>query len=114
MKKSKPTDCASAIIPVRDALDVISGKWKILILISIAHGNKRFTEIQKSVSKITAKVLSKELKDLEEHLLIERTIIDDYPVRIEYSATEYSKTLTKLITELQDWGGKHRKKIIGK
>ncbi|MFD1552980.1 transcriptional regulator [Putridiphycobacter roseus] len=114
MKKSNPTDCSSAIIPVRDALDVISGKWKILILISITHGNKRFTEIQKSVPKITAKVLSKELKDLEEHLLIERKIIDDYPVRIEYSATPHSQTLSKLVKELQDWGVKHRAKIIGK
>jgi DNA-binding HxlR family transcriptional regulator len=114
MKETKPIDCSSAIVQVRDAIDVISGKWKILILISITHGNKRFTEIQKSVTKITAKVLSKELKDLEEHLLIKRTIIDDYPVRIEYSATPYSKTLEGLINELYDWGGKHREMIKGK
>tara|TARA_R110000850_G_scaffold40805_1_gene105105 strand:+ start:2029 stop:2373 length:345 start_codon:yes stop_codon:yes gene_type:complete len=114
MKKSNPTDCTSAILPVRDALDVISGKWKLLILISISSGNERFTEIQKSIPKITAKVLSKELKDLEEHQLIERKIIDDYPVKIEYSVTPYSQTLGRVIKELRDWGKNHRKKIIGK
>lgn len=114
MKKYNATDCSSAMVPVRDALDVISGKWKLLILISISGGNDRFSAIQKSIPKITAKVLSKELKDLEEHQLIERKVIDDYPVSIEYTTTTYAQTLGTVIKSLREWGENHRKKIIGK
>jgi DNA-binding HxlR family transcriptional regulator len=53
------------MLPVRDALDVISGKWKLMILISISPGNKRFREIERSILKINSKVLAKGLKDLE-------------------------------------------------
>jgi len=59
---------------VRDVLDVVSGKWKLQIIISIITGNHRFREIQRSVTKISSKVLAKELKDLEEHELIKRTV----------------------------------------
>jgi DNA-binding HxlR family transcriptional regulator len=114
MKKSVHTDCSSAMLPVRDAIDVISGKWKLLILISISSGNHRFTEIQKSIPKITAKVLSNELKDLEQNKLIERKIMDGYPVMIEYNTSSYAETLGDVIKALRDWGINHRKKITGK
>ncbi len=113
MKKKVHKECTSALIPVRDTLDVISGKWKILILISVWEGNSRFREIERSIPKLTSKVLAKELKDMEEHRLIKRTVYDDYPVRIEYTATTYSKSLEKVIKELHDWGVNHRKMIFG-
>ena len=102
------------MMPVRDALDVISGKWKLLILISISKGNSRFRGIERSIPKITSKVLAKELKDLEVNQLIKRTVYDDIPVVIEYVITPYAKTLQTIIQALSDWGKKHRKKIIGK
>ncbi len=105
-------DCLSMMLPIRDTLDVIGGKWKIMILVSVMHGNKRFGEIQSSIPKITPKVLAKELKDMEEHKLIKRTVYDDYPVMIEYTATEYSKSLEKVVIALHDWGVDHRKKIF--
>ncbi len=117
-KKSGETkydgDCSKIILPIRDTLDVINGKWKILIIIAIKHGNKRFGEIERSIPKITSKVLAKELKDLEEHKLIKRTVYDDYPVSIEYTVTDYSETLGNLIKEMMLWGIQHRKKMIGK
>ena len=112
--KTNHTECLSALIPVRDALDVISGKWKLLILISISSGNKRFREIERSIPKITSKVLAKELKDLEEHQLIKRTVYDDIPVMVEYTTTPYSESLGKVIMELRDWGLAHRKKVMWK
>jgi DNA-binding HxlR family transcriptional regulator len=118
MKKEKMNkkqhDCLKQMLPIRDALDVISGKWKMMIIISISHGNKRFREIERSIPKITSKVLAKELKDLEAHKLIKRTVYDDYPVSIEYSVTEYCQTLKKVMKALHLWGVNHRKKIIGK
>ncbi len=118
MAKSKEEktkgDCLKTMLPIRDALDVISGKWKIMILVSIKHNNKRFREIERSIPKITSKVLAKELKDLEQHKLIKRTVYDNYPVVIEYTLTDYAMSLEKVMNELHSWGVNHRKKIIGK
>ncbi|HVM89059.1 MAG TPA: helix-turn-helix domain-containing protein [Puia sp.] len=107
-------DCSNIILPIMDTLDVINGKWKILIIISIKHGNKRFGEIEKSIPKLSSKVLAKELKDLEIHQLVTRTVYDGYPVSIEYATTEYAETLSNLITEMKLWGQQHRKKIMAK
>jgi DNA-binding HxlR family transcriptional regulator len=112
--KTKHFDCIEQMLPIRDALDVISGKWKVLILTSIMHGNRRFTEIQTSIPKINPKVLSKELKDMEEHQLIKRIVHDDHPVLIEYIATDYSRSLKKVMMELHSWGINHRKQLLGK
>ena len=111
--QTKSIDCIDQMLPIRDALDVISGKWKVLILTSIMRGNRRFTEIQTSIPKINPKVLSKELKDMEEHQLIKRIVHADYPVLIEYIATDYSRTLKKVMMELHAWGVNHRKQILG-
>lgn len=102
------------MLPIRDALEVFSGKWKMMILISIMNGNNRFKEIERSIPGITSKVLAKELKDLEEHLLLKRTVYDEYPVAIEYTVTEYSNTLQEVMMALHKWGTNHRKKIKSK
>lgn len=111
---TKQVACSSKMMLVRDALDVINGKWKLLILISIVEGNHRFSTIEKSLPKITPKVLAKELKDLEENHLITRTVYDEIPVIIEYEVTPYAKTLEPVITSLSNWGSNHRKRIMGK
>jgi len=113
ISKYSDGDCQSMMLAVRDTLDVISGKWKLLIIISINNNNKRFREIERSIPKITSKVLAKELKDLEEHKLIKRTVYDDSPVLVEYTVTDYVKSLENLIFEMYKWGVQHRKKIIG-
>lgn len=105
--------CIDTVGPVRDALDVINGKWKLPIIISISTGNERFTDIQNSVPGISPKVLSKELRDLEQHQLIERVIIEDYPVKIVYRVQPYAATLTPIIQTLKDWGVNHREKLFG-
>ena len=101
------------ILPVRDALDVISGKWKVPILIAMGLGNKRFMELQNAIPNITSRMLSKELKELEMNKLVERKVFDSFPVTIEYIRTEHSKTLDKLIEELRQWGEYHRLVITG-
>jgi len=105
-------NCLETVKPVRDALDVINGKWKLPIIISVGVGNERFTDIQESIPGITPKVLAKELKDLEQHQLIKRVVIDDYPVKILYKPEPYSDTLTPVIYALKDWGINHRKKLF--
>ena len=104
----------AVMLTVRDALDVISGKWKLLILISIMFGNKRFKEIERSIPKISSKVLAKELKELEVHKLIKRTVYDELPVLVEYTPTDYVFSLKEVIEALHNWGLNHRKKMIKK
>jgi DNA-binding HxlR family transcriptional regulator len=107
-------ECTKAILPVRDALDILSGKWKLPILIALMFGNKRFSQMAKQIPGITDRMLSKELRELEMNQLVKRTVYDAFPVVVEYSMTTYGKTLEKLIEELQQWGAKHRKRIIAK
>jgi DNA-binding HxlR family transcriptional regulator len=106
--------CLDTVKPVRDALDVIMGKWKLPIIISVGVGNERFTDIQESIPGITPKVLAKELKELEQHKLIKRIITEDYPVKISYKSTSHADTLTPIIYALKDWGLNHRKKVFSK
>ncbi|SDL10963.1 transcriptional regulator, HxlR family [Pedobacter sp. ok626] len=96
---------------VQDTLFVISGKWKLPILIAISQGSSRFREIQRNVPFITTKVLSKELKDLEINKLVSRTVSEDSSVRIEYKVSPYCKSLAPLVDEMIIWAVNHRRKI---
>lgn len=86
-------DCLNTVKLVLDTLEVINGKWKLSIIISIGVGNSRFTDIQESILGLTPKVLAKEIKDLEQHQLIKRVIADDYSIRISYQLEPYADTL---------------------
>lgn len=108
------TECKSRIMPVQDALDILHGKWKLLILMSLSDGPMRFKEIQRQVEGITAKMLSKELKDLEINELVARTVYDTTPVAVEYARTPYGHSLNKVIEELHTWGVQHRKRVMRK
>src|ERR1700694_5790094 len=102
--------CKSFVVPVKDALEVLSGKWKLPIIISLSFGNKRFKEISNELAGITDKTLSKELKELESHQLIKRTVHDNFPPVVEYALLPHGKTLHKIIDELHNWGMMHREK----
>lgn len=110
-KDASAVQCTGMLLPVRDALDILSGKWKIPIIICLTFGNKRFKEMEREIHGITAKMLSKELKELEINQLVKRTVYDTTPVTVEYSLTEYGKSLKKVIGALRDWGMEHRKRI---
>jgi DNA-binding HxlR family transcriptional regulator len=107
------SECSQKLLPVRDALDILSGKWKLPIIVSLSFGNKRFSAMQKEVAGITARMLSKELRDLEANQLVVRTVYDTKPVTVEYELTKYGKSLQDVIAELGNWGSAHRKRIIG-
>ena len=109
--KLSSTECSKSLLPVQDALYILSGKWKIPIIIALIHGNKRFKELHREIKGITAKMLSKELKELEVNALVTRTVYDTIPVSVEYELTAYGTTLDEVIMALRDWGLKHRQKI---
>lgn len=106
--------CNSHMLPIRDALSVLHGKWKIPIISVLSFGNKRFKEISLELHDITDKMLSKELKELEQNKLITRHVIDTFPPKVEYSITEHGKSLQPVILALQEWGNHHRNLILDK
>lgn len=108
------SECKKNLLPVKDALDILSGKWKIPIIVALTFEKKRFKEMQREIEGITPKMLSKELKELEINQLVKRTVYDTLPVTVEYSLTTYGKSLHKVINELRTWGMQHRKRLLSK
>ncbi len=106
--------CPKNVLAIKDALEALEGRWKLLILFALSTGNKRFKQIAKEVAGITDKTLSKELKSLEANKLINRTVHDTFPPTVEYSITSHGKSLEKVMEELHSWGQSHRKEIIEK
>ncbi|SIT34383.1 transcriptional regulator, HxlR family [Filimonas lacunae] len=106
--------CPKTMLSIKDALDAVEGRWKLLILFALAEKPKRFSQIAKEVHGITDKTLSKELKSLEVNKLIRRTVLDTFPSTIEYAITPHGLSLEKVLDELHFWGLAHRKEVIGK
>ncbi|RAJ95795.1 HxlR family transcriptional regulator [Larkinella arboricola] len=110
----KGEGCPKNMLSIRDALEALEGRWKLLILFALASGPKRFKQLSKEVLGITDKTLSKELKSLEGNKLVQRAVYDTFPPTVEYSITAHGKSLEKVLEELHYWGLTHRKEIIGK
>ncbi|MGS2761203.1 winged helix-turn-helix transcriptional regulator [Sinomicrobium sp. M5D2P9] len=112
-EKKQFKECIHTLYPIRDALEVIGGKWRIQILIAIRTGNHRFTAIQKAIEDISPRILSKELKILQDNRLIVREVSNTYPVVITYQWSEHANSIAPVITALNDWGIYHRKFLFG-
>ncbi len=106
--------CPKTMLSIKDALEAVEGRWKLLILFSLSEKPKRFGQIAKEVPKITDKTLSKELKNLEGNKLIKREVYDTFPPTVQYSITAHGLSLERVLDELHFWGLAHRKKVIGK
>jgi len=93
-------------------LSVISGKWKAVILWHIGHeGTHRFNELQKLFTKISNKMLTNQLRELEEDGIINRKVFAEVPPKVEYSMTELGMTLIPIIDMLYEWGKKRMDEI---
>jgi len=97
--------------PVETAVDVLSGKWKILILWYLRKEKKRFNELEKMLPNTTQKMLIQKLRELEKDEIIERTVYPVVPPKVEYSLTPYGKTLLPILKLLYAWGDKHKEKL---
>ncbi len=118
MKKKvveKHIECTKEFMAIRDAMDILSGKWKIHIIgtLTFSKGALRFIDLLRLVDGIGAKMLSKELNDLELNLIVKRTVLNTKPITVEYELTPHGHTMERVINELRLWGTLHRKKIIG-
>ncbi len=106
--------CEQELAAIRDSLEILGGKWKLRIMRHLNnHINKKntFKKIQREVEGISAKMLSKELQDLELNLLVTRTVMNTRPVTVNYAITEYGLSVFPVTETLVDWGLNHRQKI---
>ena len=104
--------CSVHHMAVRDTMDILNGKWKIRIIASLSLGKKRFMELIGNIDGIAAKMLSKELQELEVNGLVTRSVLNTKPITVEYELTAYGRTLKPVIAEMAAWGIKHRKRVM--
>ncbi len=102
------------VLAINDTLNVFNGKWKMPIIGSLLFDKKRFTEIQRNIPKITPRMLSKELKDLEVNGIVKRTVYDTTPVSVEYELTDSAKALSDVLDKMLEWGLQHRESVLSK
>lgn len=112
-KQHNTEDCSKARLAIQDTLDIVGGKWKLVLISILRGGTKRFRELSREAG-ITPRILSKELQELEMNGLVTRTVCDTKPVTVEYSLTSYSQSLSEVVVAMHKWGVQHRKKITGK
>ncbi len=91
-------------IPVEATLQVIGGKWKVVILCHLKKDKKRTCELKQLMSGITQKMLTQQLRELEEDGVITRKIYNEIPPRVEYSLTDYGWSLQNVLNQLTAWG----------
>lgn len=111
----REANCSEELMAMRDSIEVLGGKWKLMILRFLtnrSHHVIHFKKMQREIDGISAKMLSKELKDLEANLLITRKIQDTRPITVAYSITEYGRSVLPVTETLVQWGLNHREKII--
>lgn len=97
--------------PVETTLMLIGDKWKVLILRDLMPEKKRFGELKKSIGSVSQKVLTAQLREMEEHGLVLRTVYPEVPPRVEYSLTELGLSLKPILNSMGDWGEWYKAKV---
>jgi DNA-binding HxlR family transcriptional regulator len=104
-----------SLLAIKDTMELLSGKWKIQIIgCLMMNGTMRFMDLRRQVKGIAAKMLSKELQELEQNKLILRNVMNTRPVTVEYELTGHGASLLNVISEIRSWGIAHRKHIFRK
>ena len=99
--------------PVETTLTLISDKWKVLILRDLMPGTKRFGELKKSVGNVSQKVLTSQLREMEQSGLLIRTVYPEVPPRVEYTLTDLGRSLKPILDTMQSWGEAYKASSAG-
>ena len=97
--------------PVEVTLQLIGNKWKILILRDLLTGTKRFGELKKSVTGITQKVITSNLRDMESSGLLTREVFPEVPPRVEYTLTDTGYSLEPILDSMYSWGENYKRNL---
>ncbi len=104
-QKHQPSDVINC--PMEATLDLIGGKWKGVILFRLSEKTYRFNQLGRIICKITARTLTKQLRELERDGLIKRTVYAQVPPKVEYNLTEKGESLKPVLIALKQWGKAH-------
>ncbi|MFL9485093.1 winged helix-turn-helix transcriptional regulator [Chitinophagaceae bacterium LWZ2-11] len=105
-KNFNPYNCG-----VTHFLNLIGGKWKIMIIYAVSKNCNRFSLLQKAIPQISKQMLINQLRELEEDKIIERKVYAEIPPKVEYKITPYGQSIMPIILVIQDWGQKDLKNI---
>lgn len=94
--------------PVETTLTLISDKWKVLIIRDLLSGTKRFGELKKSIGGVSQKVLTSQLRQMEESGLLVRNVYPEVPPRVEYTLTELGYSLKPILDAMWEWGEEYK------
>jgi len=108
------TDRAEIFCPVELTLDVIGGKWKGAILFHLLDGRIRFNELRRLLPRVTQRMLTLQLRELEADGLVHREVYAEVPPRVEYSLTDFGRTLEPMVIAMKDWGNRYRRDLTGR
>lgn len=106
-RQRRPYSCG-----IDAAIDVIGGKWKVLILWALHDGAKRFGEVKRLVPGVTEKMLIQQLRELESDQIVHREVYREVPPKVEYSLTDLGLSLNESLTPLGEWGMRHMDHIV--
>jgi DNA-binding HxlR family transcriptional regulator len=104
MDLSSGDACAEDTCPVARAVDVLDGRWTMLVIRDLLRGTRRFSELRASLVGISPKTLTDRLRSLEQHGLVQRVMYAEIPPRVEYSLTERGRALKPVLDALATWG----------
>ena len=100
--------------PVEATLDVIGGKWKVVILYWLADETRRYSELVRKIPGISERMLIQQLRELEDHEVVHREVYPEVPPKVEYSLTAYGRTLLPIADMMCAWGKKHMRRTSAK
>lgn len=98
--------------PVEATLELIGGKWKGIVLYYLLDGRLRFSELKRQIGCVTQRMLTKQLRELEDSGLVNRIVYAEVPPRVEYELTEDGKSLKPILSALKTWGESHALKLL--
>lgn len=98
-------------LPVERALKVIAGRWKAVVLYHLLAGTRRLSEISRLLPEVSQKVLIRQLREMEEHGLIQRTVHAQVPPRVDYALTPLGASLAPILAALCEWGRRHAEEL---
>lgn len=105
-------DCPNRVCPVETTLNIMSGKWKGIILFRLLGGKKRFGELKKLMPTITFRTLTLQLRQLEQDGIVQRTVYAEVPPRVDYALTALGESMRPIIQAMYDWGTDYQKNRV--
>jgi DNA-binding HxlR family transcriptional regulator len=111
MRNITSESCAKARLAIKDTLDVVGGKWKLILLSVLRRKEMGFNELSREAG-ISPRILSKELQEMESNGLVIRTVCPTKPISVKYALASYAHSLDNVLEAMEAWGHQHRNRII--